>query len=157
VKIFKLFLLVLTLLSGNKTRSQPIEKIKFQKNQERIYFFKTGARSDTLFKNTSHFFYLMVPDSLRPRFSLLVDNGRLMPAGSDSLLKFEYLPGLKYETFYVKTAALQNTGKQGEGVASQELSTLINGSTDKPKNMIVIRISDKKEEKALLENIFYYR
>jgi len=52
---------------------------------------------------------------------------------------------------------MQNTGKQGEGVASYELSTLINGSTDKPKNMIVIMISDKKEEKALLENIFYYR
>jgi len=156
VKIFKLFLLVLTLLSGNKARSQPVEKIKFQKNQELIYFFKTGATSDTLFKNKSHFFYLMVPDSLRPRFSLLVENGRLMPASSDSLLKFEYLPGLKYETFYVKTAPVQNAGSPGESSASYELNTMINGSTDKPKNMIVIRISDKKEEKALLENIFYY-
>ncbi|MES2678483.1 MAG: hypothetical protein V4635_01300 [Bacteroidota bacterium] len=149
--------MALQLFAGATVYSQPVEKIKFKKNSDLIYFFQKDAKSDTLFKNKPNLFYLLVPDSLRSGFVLSVENGRLMPTTNDSLLKFEYLPGLKYETFYAKTTGSQNTGAGNKNSMTFELKTLINGTTDKHKNVIVIRISDKKEDKMQLENIFYYR
>jgi len=93
-------------------------------------------------------------------FNLSVENGRLTNTKNDSILQLEHMPGLKYETFYVKKEAMQiplNGAKPSKNVVAQlELKTLINGATDKEKNLILIRISNKKEEKVILENSFYY-
>jgi len=160
VKAFQVILPVLFFLASKSASAQPIEKIKFAKNATLIYFFQKGPKSDSVIKNKSDLFYLLVPDSMKASFSLIIDNGRLTKTTNDSVFKLENMPGLKYETFYQKSEAPSNTPNRHNNHQSlppvYELQTLINGTTEKERNTILIRITDKKNEKLILENNFYF-
>lgn len=126
--------------------SQKHPKIR-AKRESGLIFFQKGAKSDTLVKNKSDLFYVYVPDSLRKNYSILTENGQLQPAQADSVFKFTYLYGLKYESLFIKVAYNYQTA----------LRTLINGTSAIESNKIRIQVFDKKEEKVILENVFFYR
>jgi hypothetical protein len=153
--IFPLFLLCFSATAS----AQGPAKIKFAKDQGFIYFFLKGDKTDTIVKDRSDIFYLLVNDSLKNSFNLCVENGRLVKTSNDSLVKFEYLPGLKYETFYSKRSpgSAVDAGIDKKRPPASELNTMINGTTDRQKNTILIRITDRREEKVLIENLFYYK
>ncbi len=136
--------------------AQSIDTIHFRKSPGIIYFFQKTAASDTVIKNKSDLFYLLVPDSLKPLLSIQVENGRLQPTANDSMVRLEPMRGLNYEGLY--------SAKEETGVAAkpkkqiQVLNSLINGSNGLgQENRIKIRFLNRKEEKVILENVFHYK
>lgn len=143
------FLFILT----NTTAQNP-EKIKFQKNPSLIYFFPKGANKDSIVKNSNDLFYLVVPDSLKKHIVVYVENGKLVKTTNDSLVKLNYMQGLKYESQFVISEVTEAPKKIKKEF---ELISLINGASSYQKNKILIQIINKKEEKVLIENVFFYR
>ncbi|PBQ32253.1 hypothetical protein CNR22_10880 [Sphingobacteriaceae bacterium] len=132
--------------------AQPVEKIRFKKDQSLIYFFQKGSKTDTLHKNRDNFFYLIVPDSIKKNLSIAVENGQLMATVNDSLVKFNYLPGFKYESFY--TAKDVNAGKKAK--PEYEYKTMVDGISILPENKISISLINKQTGGLILENVFFY-
>ena len=132
--------------------AQPVEKIKFKKDPSLIYFFQEGSKSDTLHKSRDNFFYLVVPDSLKRSLFIAVENGQLMPTTNDSLVKFNYLPGFKYESFY--TAKEVNAAKKAK--PDYDYKTMVDGISILPENKISISIINKQTGGLILENVFFY-
>lgn len=160
MKNFRLLLFAALVFSGRLTFSQSPGKIKFAKDSKMIFFFQKGPKNDTLVKNKSDLFYLVVPDSMKSSFSLSAENSRLTKTSNDSIYQLEHMPGLKYETFFVKKEIPVNRPggpkAQKNTIPQFEIKTLINGTAEKEKNLILIRITDKKDEKLMLENNFYF-
>jgi hypothetical protein len=151
-KFYLYFFLVLSTFSS-KFYSQTIHTIKFKKSNQLIYFFQKGIKSDTIVKAQSDVFYLIVPDSLKPYISILVDNAQLLATQNDSLVRINYLPGFNYESLYIKA---DNTTKKPSVKPPHQLQTLVNGTSALAKNQIRIKIVNKQEEEQVLENVFYY-
>lgn len=135
------------LFTHEAAHSQPVESIKLRKNGASVYFFQKGLKKDTITAGVADLFYFIAGDSAKAHLSIWVENGRLVRSENDSLLKFEYLPGLKYETIFSHSLGTGN---------AFITKSLINGSTDRDRRQVVIRIYDRKEEKFILENTFYY-
>ncbi|MDP1802975.1 MAG: hypothetical protein Q8L81_16555 [Bacteroidota bacterium] len=135
--------------------SQTPEKIKFQKNSNLIYFFSKNSNTDSVVKSKSDVFYLVVPDSLKRFVTVYVENGKLLKTTSDSLVKINYMPGLKYESQYVINE-IPDTGAKGFKKVF-DLISLIDGPSSYQKNRILVKIINKKDEKVVIENIFIYR
>jgi hypothetical protein len=127
--------------------SQEPEKFRFKKEPS-IYFFKQGARSDTVEKST--LFYLVVPDSLKSLLVIDTYNGQILKGKNDSLVTIKYMPGLKYETFYTAGAEAANKEKYA-------LKTFINGVSDLPANNLRVVFFDKASGHAILENRYFVR
>ncbi len=152
-------MLLLTVFSAN---AQQPQKIRLKKEQSTVYFFQKGIKSDTIIKGGSDLFYLVVPDSLKPLLSILVENGRLVATANDSLVQFEFLKGLSYEGMYVPKD--HESDQPGLSAAKDKhvprvLKSLINGTapTGGDEKKIRIRLLNRKEDKTLIENYFYYR
>jgi len=143
------FLFLFTIASA-----QNPEKIKFQKNSTLIYFFPKGANKDSIVKNSNDLFYLVVPDSLKKHIVVYVENGKLIKTTNDSLVKLNYMQGLKYESQFVISEVAESPKKIKKEF---ELISLINGASSYEKNKILIQIINKKEEKVVIENVFFYR
>lgn len=143
------FLFVFT----NASAQNP-EKIKFQKNSALIYFFPKGQNKDSIVKNSNDLFYLVVPDSLKKHIVVYVENGKLIKTTNDSLVKLNYMQGLKYESQFVISEVAEAPKKIKKEF---ELISLINGASSYEKNKILIQIINKKEEKVVIENVFFYR
>ncbi len=143
------FLFVFT----NASAQNP-EKIKFQKNSTLIYFFPKGENKDSIVKNSNDLFYLVVPDSLKKHIVVYVENGKLIKTTNDSLVKLNYMQGLKYESQFVISEVAEAPKKIKKEF---ELISLINGASSYEKNKILIQIINKKEEKVVIENVFFYR
>jgi hypothetical protein len=134
--------------------AQSPEKIKYQKNSSLIYFFPKGINKDSIVKNSNDLFYLVVPDSLKKHIVVYVENGKLVKTTNDSLVKLNYMQGLKYESQFVINEVAEASKKIKKEF---ELISLINGASSYEKNKILIQIINKKEEKVVIENIFFYR
>jgi hypothetical protein len=93
-----------------------------------LVFFQEGVKSDSLIKNRSDIFRMVIPDSLKGKIAIETDNAILRKTDSDSLVKIEYLPGLNYRTIY---EPYKN---------KYVLVTMINGASDSPRGTVVIRI-----------------
>ena len=145
------FLFVFT----NITAQNP-EKIKFQKNSTLIYFFPKGANKDSIVKNSNDLFYLVVPDSLKKHIVVYVENGKLVKTTNDSLVKLNYMQGLKYESQFIINEVLSDANPK---ILKKkfEMISLINGASSYEKNKILIQIINKTEEKVVIENVFFYR
>lgn len=126
--------------------SQNIPLIHLKKEGSFI-FFQKGIKSDSIIKNKSDRFYLYLPDSLRQTISVLTENGQFQRAVNDTIFKFVYLPGLKYESFYTVS----------ESKNKYDFKTLINGASDFGVNKVRIQIFDKQSGTTVLENVFFYR
>jgi hypothetical protein len=145
---------VLILFSFSKVFAQTPEKIKFQKNSTLIYFFPKGAKTDSVVKNSNDLFYLVVPDSMKKHIVVYVENGKLIKTTNDSLVKLNYMQGLKYESQFVINEVTEAPKKIKK---EYELISLINGASSYEKNKILIQIINKKEEKVVIENVFFYK
>lgn len=143
--------LILFALATSGT-SQTVEKFRFKKDPALIYFFQKGKRSDTLHKSQENFFYLIVPDTLKKSLSIQVENGQILPTANDSLVRFNYLPGFKYESLY--SPSEEKVNKKGKPV--YEFKTLVDGISILPHEKISISLINKATGGLLLENVFLY-
>lgn len=148
-----LFYLSFLFIFVNASAQKP-EKIKFQKNSTLIYFFPKSENKDSIVKNSNDLFYLVVPDSLKKHIIVYVENGKLVKTTNDSLVKLNYMQGLKYESQFVISEVTEAPKKIKKEF---ELISLINGASSYEKNKILIQIINKKEEKVVIENVFFYR
>jgi hypothetical protein len=130
-------------------------KLKF-KREGQFYFFKKGSPADTVIRNVSDQFYLLVPDSLKPWISVRIDNARVTSTKNDSLLQLKYLPGMRYELLYTASDSSFRPVEAG-GRAKLQARCLVNGASQIPKNKVKIEIRNMKEENSLLINEFFYR
>ena len=146
----------ITLFCFGNLNSQTLQKIKFQKNPNLIYFFSKNATLDSVIKDKGESFYLIVPDSLKKDISVFVENGQLIKTKNDSLVKLNYMSGLKYETQYIISEEPANTVSE-KPVKHFNMISLINGTSVYPKNKIRVQITNKKEEKVIIENVFFYK
>lgn len=131
--------------------SQKTDIIKVKKSHEIVYFFQKGIKSDSILNHS--FFYLLVPDSLKKDISIYSTNGQLIRTNNDSILQFNYLPGLSYELLYTPGEAVKGIFKR----PSMELKTFVNGTVDTKLGEIYIRIVNKPDERILMENMFYLK
>lgn len=136
--------------------AQAPEKIKFQKNAALIYFFAKGAKADSVIKNTNDLFYLVIPDSLKKFVTVYVENGKLIKTINDSIVKLNYMQGLKYESQFIINEVPADANSKSLKKKFDMIS-LINGASSYQKNKILVQIINKKEEKVVIENIFFYR
>ena len=134
--------------------SQTVEKIKFKKDRTLIYFFQKNEKTDTLTAFSEHFFYLVVPDGLKKDLSIQVENGQLMPTLNDSIVKFIYVPGFQYESFYVSQEI--NGGEKKKKV-KQEFTTMVNGTPTLKAPKISISLINKATGGLILEDVFFYK
>lgn len=144
----KLYFLFCTLFSLVAT-AQNKQVIKVRKSNNLVYFFKKGAKTDTVSLN-NNLFYFVLADSLKSSTSILIDNARFVKGNNDTTLQLLFMPGLKYEAKYVldKTDVKQKAFK---------FTCLINGSTTFNKNEIIIQVISTLQDKPLIENKFYYK
>lgn len=133
--------------------SQSVEKIKFKKDTSLIYFFQKGVKSDTLDRGIENLFYLIVPDSIKKFFSIAVENGQIMLTTNDSLVKLNYLPGFKYESFYVVKQNFSSKKTKPE----YEFKTMVDGISIVSHTKIRISLINKQTGGLILENTFFYR
>ena len=146
----KAILILLAISTG--VFAQNPEKIKFRKEGQ-LYFFKKGS-ADTIIKNSSDVFYLVVPDSLKPWISIRIDNARLTETRNDSLVKVQYTPGMKYEALYT---AQEISSDANPGAGKLRFRCMVNGASQVPGEKIKIELRDLKEDGPLLINEFFYR
>lgn len=140
----------------SRANAQTPEKIKFQKNSSLIYFFAKGAKADSVIKNTNDLFYLVIPDSLKKFITVYVENGKLIKTINDSIVKLNYMQGLKYESQFIINEVPGDANSKSLKKKFDMIS-LINGASSYQKNKILVQIINKKEEKVVIENIFFYR
>lgn len=75
-----------------------------------------------------------------------------MSTANDSLVKFNYLPGFKYELFYT-AKEVNGTKKSRPEYVSK---TMVDGISILPENKINISIINKQTGGLILENVFFY-
>jgi hypothetical protein len=119
------------------------------KVKKQLQFYQLGKICDTVSAGKGDLFYLSVPDSLKKQVSVLIENGKLDLVKNDSLVKLSYLPGLRYEGLFVS--------KDSNPESPFVFKSLINGISTTEKKKILIRIVNKKKDKALLEKEYYFR
>ena len=161
-KVLYVLLLLDSCIFFNTTLfSQTIDKIKFARSSQHFLFFQKGLQSDTIKKGISDVFYFVLPDTSKTDLFISVQNGRLKKNNNDSTLTFEFLPGLKYETLYVKSEAEVTPGNQKKSLEKKsmplELITQINGTSELPSPSVKITVNSKKQQQVVLENIFYFK
>jgi hypothetical protein len=126
-------------------QSEPPVRLKRERG---MVFFQQGVKKDSISKNKGDVFYLLVPDSLKELVSIAVDNGRLLPTANDSLVTLSYLPGISYESMYVKEERADRT-------AATTLKTLINGASTLDQNYVRIRILHRIKGEQLRSTYHY--
>ncbi len=122
--------------------------LKFKKVNTQFAFYLLGKKSDTL-KNNS-LFLLIVPDSLKPNFSLKITNARFDKTGNDSIYKLSYLPGLNYELLFVK----EEKAIEKSRIETYNPQCLINGANEEGKSKVNFECYNRKENKSILKNTF---
>ena len=152
-KIIQIVLLANFIASALK--AQP--KVFYIKaGNEWIYFYKTGQKGDSVITKHNNEFRLVCKEHQKKNLLIQIDNARLMPLGNDSTVFAEYLPGLKYEAWFVQSddsLSAEGTLQKGKMV----FTSFLNGTTQVDKTRIRIQIYLKKENELILENVYYYK
>ena len=136
---------IIQFVFASNTYCQPATKIKVKKQNDIVFFYQKDVRTDTIFKNKNKLFYFILIDSLKQNTHIFIDNGRFISTKNDSIIEFEFMPGLKYE------AKFSNENKQFKFVS------FINGTTSFNKNEIIIKVISNTQNNPLIENKFYYK
>lgn len=83
---------------------------------------------------------------------LQIENGTFYTTNNDSLFRFKFLRGLKYELKFQKL-----TGKDSEANKKNYISTrVINGASVNPSNVVLFRVFNKHSQETLIENQFLF-
>jgi hypothetical protein len=141
------------LYAGDHLSAQEPRRIKFSKSQNSFYFFQAGKNRDTVRAGQGDLFYLIVSDSLKDRLLIEIENARLEKTTNYSLQRLIYIPGMKYESEFVQAPV--NNGRSPD--AKFTFVTRVNGSSPGDHSAVRIQVMDRRENKVLLENIFFYR
>ena len=152
-QLLRSYLVPLLFITCGVIRAQETQKIRFSKNSDMVYFFQIGNKSDNVIKNESDRFYFVLNDSLKANIYLDVENGKFNRTENDSILKLEFLPGMKYETVYLKKA---EEGQVANSKSHLELKTQVNGASEFDKYRIRIRVVDRRRNEILMENVYRY-
>lgn len=121
-----------------------------------VYFYKKGDAGDSVLNKANNQFYLVCKARQKKNVRFHIENARLMPAENDSTVFAEYLPGLKYEAWFVQSEdSLNVDGKMQKG--KLVFTSFLNGTTPLEKNKIRIQIYLKKDNELILENLYYYK
>lgn len=122
--------------------------MRIRKDHTSFYFFQKGKPTDTISFGQYDLFYIRVPDTLKKDLTFWIENAQLQNYQADTVLKIRYVPGLRYEAYFVK--------KDSADVKYQ-WSNFVNGAAAVEKNKIRIQIFDEKDHDLLLENNFVYK
>ena len=161
----KLLLLLCCLVFS--LQAQEPKKIRFVKDRQYIYFFQTGAKCDTLKTAEDRLFYFLVPDSLKRFIVLQSENANFATTANDSVLRCNYVPGVRYETFY--TEVVGELGHNDvDSKFNNDLNYALKAKTEKmvlrcgangaavvPPKKIQFVIVDKRYDRVILENVFF--
>ncbi|MCU0359993.1 MAG: hypothetical protein MUF75_04630 [Bacteroidia bacterium] len=147
-----------TLLNGliPECFAQTKLKVLVRAEEGLIYFYKKGPVTDSTFTKTNTLFYLVCKPSQQRNILIGIDNARLMASKNDSLVYAEYLPGLKYEAWFVQSEdslSADGTIQKGKMV----FTSFLNGTTQVDTSRIRIQIYLKKENELILENTYYLK
>lgn len=134
-------------------QAQSAQKIQFKKEDSLIYFFQKGRPTDSITTKNGNLFFLHVPYQLKPYVSILIQNGRFVNTSNDSLVQFEYLAGMNYEYMYelIRDEDSKNAKTLFFG------NSFVNGSNRAQAHQIEIIVRDKREDKVLIKNQFYFK
>lgn len=139
-----------------KTYSQSGLKMKVRADNGLVYFYKKGAIADSVLTKHNNQFHLVCRERQKKNILIHIENARLMPSGNDSTVFAEYLPGLKYEAWFVPSedsVGADGTLKKGKTF----IVSFLNGTTLLDRSRVRIQIYLKKENELVLENVYYYR
>lgn len=128
--------------------------IKVKKINSNVYFFPKNAPGDTIIKNKTDLFYLVVSDLIKSKTTIYVENGTFSRTDNDSIYKLNYISGISYECVFYKTTI---TNKKGEVKNGYEFKSQINGTSGQPKNQVLVYFKYESEVKPFIENRFYYK
>jgi hypothetical protein len=121
-----------------------------------VYFYKKGETGDSILTKRDNQFYLVCRERQKKEILIHVENARLMATENDSTVFADYLPGLKYEVWFVQSEdSLSADGKLQTG--KMVFTSFLNGTTPLEKNKIRIQIYLKKENELILENVYDYK
>lgn len=146
--------------------AQEPQKIRFAKDKKYIYFFQTGTKADTLRNAEDYSFYFLVPDSLKRFIVLQSENASFVLTANDSVVHCNYVPGIRYETFYSQVAGdlgynpvADNLEKGLNYEFKPKTEKLVlrcgaNGAAVVALKRIQIDIVDKRYDKIILQNVF---
>jgi hypothetical protein len=148
-KYISIFLLAL--LPFHFILSQTQASFEVRKPNDLIYFFEKGAKRDTLVKD--NLFYLVISDSLKNNILIQTENAQIQLTENDSLIRIQYLPGMKYESWYVMQEDQWGSSKKKKLI----LKNFVNGTSQMDRGKVSFKISRKKEEDILIQNAFYYK
>ena len=161
----KLILILLCVVFS--AQGQEPQKIRFAKDKKYIYFFQTGRKADTLKTAEDYNFYFLVPDSLKRFIVLQSENANFVITANDSVVQCNYVPGIRYETFYSQVA-----GDLGHNPVADNLEKGLNYQYKPKTEKLVLRcgangaavvapkriqidIVDKRNEQIILQNVFF--
>jgi hypothetical protein len=148
-------------------QAQEPQKIRFAKDKKYIYFFQTGKKADTLKTAEDYSFYFLVPDSLKRFIVLQSENANFVITSNDSVVHCNYVPGIRYETFYSQVAGdlgnnpiADNLEKGLNYKFKPKTENLVlrcgaNGAAVVAPKKIQIEIVDIRNDKIILQNVFF--
>lgn len=132
-----------------KGYSQKPTIIKVHKQSDLVYFYQKDIKSDTITKHNNNFYFIL-NDSLKLTTQILVNNGRFVATKNDSIIQFIFMPGLIYESKFVKDNSLNPD-------SNLKFVSLINGATAFDKNTITIQVTSTLHDNPLIETKLYYK
>jgi len=121
-----------------------------------IYFYKKGLTGDSVLTKNNNQFYLACRERQKRDILIHIENARLMAGENDSLVYAEYLPGLKYEAWFVQSDDSLG-GDLSMPKGKMVFTSFLNGTTQGDKTKVRIQIYLKKENELVLTNEYYYK
>lgn len=148
-------IVVLANLIGATYKAQS-KVFKVEAANEWVYFYKKGAVTDSTLNSKNNQFFLVCKEVNKKNLLVYVENARFKPTKNDSLICLEYLPGLKYEAWFVNSEdSIIANGKTQKG--KMVFTSFLNGTSQLHPNNILIQIYLKKENELLISNEYYYQ
>jgi len=110
--------------------------LKIKKEDNRFVFFQTGTKTDTILKNKTDQFVMILPDSLKGNIQIFLKNGQFIKTDKDSIYQLRPIPGMKYSHSKQDTSFL----------------TLLEGNCEPSKTITVEFINTLTQRRILLNN-----
>ena len=143
-----------SIVSPPASYSQENLKLVVRAENGPVFFYLKGEKKDSTVSKNNNLFYFVCQESKKKNLLFYIENARIKATDNDSLIRLEYLPGLKYEAWFVNANDSTETKDQTE---KWVLTSFLNGTSQVQKTQIKVQMHLKKQNEVLLENIYYYR
>lgn len=155
-----IFYLAIYLCTAFTARAQQTNTFHIQSDKREIVFKQKDGNHDTLSAEKYNEFYVRIPDSLKTKTIIHVENGQLQALAQENTAKLLYLPGLRYEYVFVESDedSVVHTLNTGELPKRKgKFVSRINGTSNQEKNTILIQVLFKTGGKPVFQKMYYYR